>query len=598
MNEALAIKLSVQGVQAASAEFAKLQSSVAGLGEKVKSISTVGKVNLGVNMAQNAFAILGQAKTVATELDSLVSNFSRKLESLGGFSVANFGAALKDAAGKAFYYEENRLKKQIDLKTTVNKLDLQAMEIGHEIEQTQRQIDNRSLGISMGFSDMEALTEKKATVELNALYAQRDELTKQINDKAESLLKNLETQASLQQVNLEIDKKKLEIDNQRATLTSAKVAALETRELEQLQVRLHHEERLTKLKQTQFDTDRARITGSFLNTEIEKRRQVLASLKAEKEYLDQRKAQLDAEYARAQIVGSVSVNGGPPSMTMIPDERKRALIQEQIDQVDTRSEAVSQQMQGFVGSADPQSFVQNMQAAITDLRNTAGTVAQGIAGAFKSAFESAISSVSNGITGLIMGTLTWGQALAQIGNQVLTGLVSAFVQMGVRWIATQILVHTVGKALAMASVAAMAPIAAASAAVWAPAATMATIATFGGAAGAAPALMSAATATAIGQSAFAAFAGAGFAQGGYTGDGGRFEPAGIVHRGEYVIPAPVVDRVGLDALDSLASGRGAQSQQSIAFFDDGTRLHEWARTQEGETIIVDVVRKNLHRITA
>jgi len=32
--------------------------------------------------------------------------------------------------------------------------------------------------------------------------------------------------------------------------------------------------------------------------------------------------------------------------------------------------------------------------------------------------------------------------------------------------------------------------------------------------------------------------GAGFSEGGYTGDGGRLEPAGIVHRGEYVVPMP------------------------------------------------------------
>jgi hypothetical protein len=33
---------------------------------------------------------------------------------------------------------------------------------------------------------------------------------------------------------------------------------------------------------------------------------------------------------------------------------------------------------------------------------------------------------------------------------------------------------------------------------------------------------------------------AGFAEGGYTGDGGRLEPAGVVHRGEYVVPQHVV----------------------------------------------------------
>lgn len=32
----------------------------------------------------------------------------------------------------------------------------------------------------------------------------------------------------------------------------------------------------------------------------------------------------------------------------------------------------------------------------------------------------------------------------------------------------------------------------------------------------------------------------GFASGGYTGDGGKYEPAGIVHRGEYVIPKSMV----------------------------------------------------------
>ena len=38
----------------------------------------------------------------------------------------------------------------------------------------------------------------------------------------------------------------------------------------------------------------------------------------------------------------------------------------------------------------------------------------------------------------------------------------------------------------------------------------------------------------------AAVKGTGFWEGGYTGDGGRLEPAGIVHRGEYVVPQPIL----------------------------------------------------------
>lgn len=47
----------------------------------------------------------------------------------------------------------------------------------------------------------------------------------------------------------------------------------------------------------------------------------------------------------------------------------------------------------------------------------------------------------------------------------------------------------------------------------------------------------------------------GFSEGGYTGHGGKYEPAGIVHRGEYVIPKNAVQRIGTGALDAIATGR-------------------------------------------
>jgi hypothetical protein len=55
----------------------------------------------------------------------------------------------------------------------------------------------------------------------------------------------------------------------------------------------------------------------------------------------------------------------------------------------------------------------------------------------------------------------------------------------------------------------------------------------------------------------------GFSDGGYTGPGGKYEPAGVVHRGEYVLPQEVVRAIGVDRLDilrdmytSAAPGRG------------------------------------------
>ncbi len=60
-----------------------------------------------------------------------------------------------------------------------------------------------------------------------------------------------------------------------------------------------------------------------------------------------------------------------------------------------------------------------------------------------------------------------------------------------------------------------------------------------------------------------ASAGGGFATGGYTGDGHPSTPAGIVHKREFVVPANVVDRVGVAALESLGSYPDRVSRVSV-----------------------------------
>jgi len=45
-----------------------------------------------------------------------------------------------------------------------------------------------------------------------------------------------------------------------------------------------------------------------------------------------------------------------------------------------------------------------------------------------------------------------------------------------------------------------------------------------------------------------------FSSGGYTGDGGKYEPAGVVHKGEYVLNAETTRALGLNQLPGYASG--------------------------------------------
>jgi hypothetical protein len=46
----------------------------------------------------------------------------------------------------------------------------------------------------------------------------------------------------------------------------------------------------------------------------------------------------------------------------------------------------------------------------------------------------------------------------------------------------------------------------------------------------------------------------GFSRGGYTGNGSQFEPAGVVHKGEYVLNAAATRRIGLNNLERMTKG--------------------------------------------
>ncbi len=51
----------------------------------------------------------------------------------------------------------------------------------------------------------------------------------------------------------------------------------------------------------------------------------------------------------------------------------------------------------------------------------------------------------------------------------------------------------------------------------------------------------------------------GFASGGYTGNGGRYDPAGIVHRGEFVFNKSATSRLGTGFLSTLHSAKSARA---------------------------------------
>lgn len=81
----------------------------------------------------------------------------------------------------------------------------------------------------------------------------------------------------------------------------------------------------------------------------------------------------------------------------------------------------------------------------------------------------------------------------------------------------------------------------------------------------------------------------GYADGGYTGDGGRYEPAGIVHRGEYVVAAPElrdpsvareVARIERKRLGRMAGRKAAHGYADGGYVGDGSGASDAGMLQQ------------------
>jgi len=117
--------------------------------------------------------------------------------------------------------------------------------------------------------------------------------------------------------------------------------------------------------------------------------------------------------------------------------------------------------------------------------------------------------------------------------------------------------------------------------------------------------------------------GFGFDEGGYTGTGGKYAPAGIVHRGEFVLSAAAVRRVGLPFLNLLNAGLmvpqfadggivggaisepqrvtvnapgGDQRRLTLVNVSDPKEALEALNSSAGEEVLFNFFRKNQRRI--
>ncbi|TLP74744.1 tail length tape measure protein [Pseudomonas nitroreducens] len=166
----------------------------------------------------------------------------------------------------------------------------------------------------------------------------------------------------------------------------------------------------------------------------------------------------------------------------------------------------------------------------------------------KNLVSDALNGFTDGVSDSIGRAIVQGddlrESLSNVAQTIETQLIASLVKLGIQYAINA----TIGQSVGVASAAISAGIAETTAAAWAPAAAMASLGSFG--ANSAPAIAALTSTTALAES-LARGGAAGFYTGGYTGSGNPFEVAGVVHKGEYVMTADTVNRVGVNALDAV-----------------------------------------------
>ncbi|HBR1504917.1 TPA: phage tail length tape measure family protein, partial [Klebsiella pneumoniae] len=92
-----------------------------------------------------------------------------------------------------------------------------------------------------------------------------------------------------------------------------------------------------------------------------------------------------------------------------------------------------------------------------------------------------------------------------------------------------------------------------------------------------------------------AVSGVGFASGGYTGPGSKYQPAGIVHKGEYVFDQASTNRIGVSQLEALRNGQPLDATLGKPGF--GTGVQNVSSSQKTIVHAPIVQNNNLQGIT-
>lgn len=183
---------------------------------------------------------------------------------------------------------------------------------------------------------------------------------------------------------------------------------------------------------------------------------------------------------------------------------------------------------------------------------------QGVASGLSDIWGSFFDTFSSGFADSIGKAIVYGdslrESLSEVAKQALSEIISGLVKLGIQYLVNMAIANS---SLA-ATTAANAAAGAATAAAWSPAAAMVSLASFG--ANAIPANLGIASTVALTQGLSMI---SGFKTGGYTGDGGVNDVAGVVHGKEFVMNANATARYR-QMLENLNNGGSVETSSRNA----------------------------------
>lgn len=285
----------------------------------------------------------------------------------------------------------------------------------------------------------------------------------------------------------------------------------------------------------------------------ERSAQIQATIKSsQKSISDQRQDELDAFGRGGRNRQKVKDNAGTRrEYQRYQDQLNKSTPVEQLG-----SDAYKEQTEAIEKELEKQLELNNqyydaLSAKQEDWKNGAAQAFQdfsdqatNIAGATYDIVSNTLDTIATGVGDAFAAAIVQGkdlrETMSSLAQTILSEVISSLVQLGIR--------YGINAALSVAATntvaAAQVPAAATTTAAWAPAATVASIGSFGSAAAIGIAAVVAALALSKG-----------FKTGGYTGNGGTSDVAGVVHGREYVFDAAATARIGVQNLEAMRKGK-------------------------------------------